>query len=94
MEAKLASGFRTDDGVGEKPLVALEEPDHLPVLLERVDVTRQRLGCRLCLCGGSDDHDDQGTQAQQQGFQTRPPERGQGRGAPDRRRSCHSIVVP
>ena len=78
MEAKLTPGLRAYDGIGEEPFVAFEEPDHLPVLLERVDVTRQRLGCRLCLCGGSDDHDHQGTQAQQQGFQTRPPEKGTG----------------
>jgi hypothetical protein len=64
MGPKLVPCLRADDGVPEKPPVVLEEPDHLAVLLDGVDLTVQRLGGRLRLGGGGDENDDQGTNAQ------------------------------
>ena len=70
VETQLSTRLRADDRVGQQPGVLLEEPDHSPVLLERLHMTRERLRRRLRLGGRAERDDHQGTQTQHQGFQT------------------------
>ncbi len=70
VQLQLAAGLWPDGGVGEEPPVLLEEADHLPVLLERLHVARERLRGRLRLRCGARGDDHQGAQTQYQGFQT------------------------
>ena len=70
METELAAGCLAHAWIFEQPRMALEEPDHLLVLLHRPHVALERLRRRLRLRGSAGGDDHQGAQAHHQGFQT------------------------